>query len=413
MCELLGISSNRESNIQFSSQAMQAHSQRHSHGWGVAFYPEESRHCRVFKEPKAMKDSDLFRYIQKEKTISSRIILNHIRLAAGGSQLFENTHPFVRELFGRDWALMHNGADGMDKYYREYIERGEKQSFIPMGTTGSEKALCVILNEINNQVSAETRLVEKGGNLRVRGDYDFEKVQRVIYETCQSIKDSRAHLNIILTNGEYLIAFHSGYNTLHYVLRDGAQLDPVITINTRTKRYFERLGQETSSLQKPSDQKAVIVATECLTDGEQWRKFTEGEFLVFKDGELAFRNGDRVNASRCLESVEVYDTSAKLDSRGPDAIGVSKRIRDELGIRVGDKVRVCKHGSNESTILYVHQTDRRLLKGGTSAADNPDYHVCIPREARNNLGLSRMNSAHRRGLDSFFRKYEPIDVFKV
>ncbi|NLV16889.1 MAG: hypothetical protein GXY50_06765 [Syntrophomonadaceae bacterium] len=292
MCELLGISSNKESNIQFSEQVMQADSQNQPDGWGVAFYPEELGFCQVFKEPKAMKDSDLFRYLQEKKTIRSRIILNHIRYAVGGKHLYSNTHPFVRELFGRDWVLIHNGASGIDKYYRNYIKPGEKQRFVPIGTTGSEKALCIILNDINNKVSTKLRL-EEGSNLRIKGDYDFGETQRVIYETCQSIQDSGASLNILLSNGEYLMAFHSGHNHLHYVLRDGRTLDPgAITLNASAEQYFYCLGQNTSGLHKPSDEKAAIVATERLTKGEQWRKFNKGDFLVFKDGELAFQNGN-------------------------------------------------------------------------------------------------------------------------
>ncbi|MEQ8200403.1 MAG: class II glutamine amidotransferase [Syntrophomonadaceae bacterium] len=417
MCELLGISSNRKSNIQFSSQAMQANSRTHSHGWGVAFYPEESGFCQVIKEPRAMKNSHLFEYLRKEDVISSNIILNHIRLAAGGSKTYENTHPFTRELFGQDWVLIHNGAEGMDNYYRQYIKRTKKQDFTPIGTTGSDKALCIVLNELKNRLPIDRNLVEEGSSLRVKITYDFEQAQRVIYNVCRQIQNSGANLNILLSNGEYLVAFHSGYNHLHYVLRDGRVFNSGnVTINAEAKRYFNNIGQAASSLQKPSNEKAAIVATEILTVGEEWQAFTKGDFLVFKNGCLAFINGKKESGSDaqfCIEKVEVYDTSVRMDSLGADVIGVSKQLRDKLAIRVGDNVQVRKHGADISVVLSVHQTDRRLLKGASCAADNVNSHVCIPRQVRNTLGLVAEQSSHRRGLDAYSSKYSPVDLFKI
>jgi len=396
---------------------MRANSQRHSHGWGVAFYPGEYGFCRIIKEPKAMKDSRLFEYLQKEDAISSRIIINHIRYAVGGIRSYENTHPFARELFGQDWVLIHNGAGGMDDYYSQYIKARDKQHFIPIGTTGSEKALCIILNELKNQSNLKAKLENDGkGNVGVRVHYDFEDIQEKIYDTCCAIAHSGANLNILVSNGAYLVAFHSGHKHLHYVLRDGRIFNPeVVTINGQAKRYFNSIGQTASGLQKPSNEKAAIVATEILTDGEEWQAFRKGDFLVFKDGCLAFKNGERVMGSdewSCIENVEVYDTSEKLDNMGSLVIGVSKQLRDKLGIRVGNSVHIQKHGEDRTVALRVHQTDRRLLKGASCAADDYDNHVCIPLQVRNTLGLESEQSFHRRGLDAFSFKYSPIDIFK-
>ncbi len=103
-----------------------------------------------------------------------------------------------------------------------------------------------------------------------------------------------------------------------------------------------------------------------MTECEEWQAFRKGDFLVFKDGCLAFKNGERVMGSdewSCVENVEVYDTSEKLDNMGSLVIGVSKQLRDKLGIRVGNSVHIQKHGEDRTVALRVRQTDRRLLKG--------------------------------------------------
>ena len=41
--------------------------------------------------------------------IKSENIVAHIRKATQGRVALENTHPFVRELWGRYWVFAHNG----------------------------------------------------------------------------------------------------------------------------------------------------------------------------------------------------------------------------------------------------------------------------------------------------------------
>jgi predicted glutamine amidotransferase len=45
----------------------------------------------------------------KRYPIRSRNVIAHIRKATQGEVALENTHPFVRELWGRYWVFAHNG----------------------------------------------------------------------------------------------------------------------------------------------------------------------------------------------------------------------------------------------------------------------------------------------------------------
>lgn len=299
MCELLGVSSNRETNIQFSNQAMEAHSHFHSSGWGIAFYPRTReneffknlrRQCSVFKETSPMHQSDLLRLLNEGQVVRSKIILSHIRLATG-SVAHENTHPFVRELFGQEWALSHNGASGIKDFFWPYVAgTDEKIRFTPLGSTGSEKLLCIILNELARKVPVTFRHGKKMLLSSIEVNYDFETAQRVIYEICQKIGNFGADANLIMSNGEYLFAYYSGFGKLHYLLRDQQEMAGK-DIALRDTMYG-RLG-----LEKEPGEKAAVVATEILTQGEEWKRFDKGEMLVFKDGVLEYRNGKKVNAS--------------------------------------------------------------------------------------------------------------------
>jgi glutamine amidotransferase len=41
--------------------------------------------------------------------IKSEVVIGHIRQANVGKVCLSNTHPFVRELWGRNWCFAHNG----------------------------------------------------------------------------------------------------------------------------------------------------------------------------------------------------------------------------------------------------------------------------------------------------------------
>lgn len=59
-------------------------------------------------------------------------MIAHIRQANRGEVALENTHPFTRELWGRNWTYAHNGQ--LSGY--KSLETG---NFRPVGETDSEK----------------------------------------------------------------------------------------------------------------------------------------------------------------------------------------------------------------------------------------------------------------------------------
>jgi glutamine amidotransferase len=78
----------------------------HRDGWGIAFY--DGKGCRAFHDPQPSARSEIARFI-RGYAIKSRIVICHIRRAGRSRVALENTHPFARELWGRNWDFAHNG----------------------------------------------------------------------------------------------------------------------------------------------------------------------------------------------------------------------------------------------------------------------------------------------------------------
>lgn len=140
MCELLGMSANVPTDIVFSFTGLMQRGGRtgpHRDGWGIAFY--EGRGLRLFQDPAASSESEVAQLVQRYP-IKSEVVIGHIRQANVGKVCLSNTHPFVRELWGRNWCFAHNGqlADftPVATFYR------------PVGDTDSEAAFCDLLNRV-------------------------------------------------------------------------------------------------------------------------------------------------------------------------------------------------------------------------------------------------------------------------
>ena len=113
MCELLGLCFNKKVNTRISFNEFKLHSKRNPDGWGLAFYPDAS--VRIFKEPITAKRSQLVEFIREYDEICSKIFISHIRLTSGTEMCYRNTHPFCRELGGKQYVFAHNGTLGWYK----------------------------------------------------------------------------------------------------------------------------------------------------------------------------------------------------------------------------------------------------------------------------------------------------------
>ena len=62
------------------------------------------------------------------------------------------------------------------------------------------------------------------------------------------------------------------------------------------------------------------------------------------------------------------------------------------------------------TETKVYKTDSRLL-GKQAPADNLQFHVCIPRQVRDELGLKKLDAFHRKNYP-VFKRLSCVTIYK-
>lgn len=252
MCELLGMSANVPTDICFSFKGLKERGGRtgpHKDGWGVAFY--EGKGVCTFKDALPSYQSEIARLVS-DYPIKSRAVVAHVRQANRGRVALANTHPFTRELWGRYWTYAHNGQ--LSGYQQLPVQR-----FIPVGTTDSERAFCYLLSELDKHFNGKSPGPKAA----------FRFIQR----RCKKLQQLGV-FNLLLTDGEYLLAYCS--TKLHWITRRA----PFGVARLSDMDVDIDFSQETT----PNDV-VTIVATEPLTNNEQWHKLQSGESQLFRYGE--------------------------------------------------------------------------------------------------------------------------------
>ncbi len=146
MCELFSLSSREPVDADFSLAALARNGSYERHmddGWGVAYY--EDKDVCLIKDTKAADESQWLKFLESY-TLTSDIVLAHIRKASIGAKTFSNTQPYLRELAGRMHVFVHNGSlPGIFKTSEVALDR-----FHPLGETDSEYAFCALLAELES-----------------------------------------------------------------------------------------------------------------------------------------------------------------------------------------------------------------------------------------------------------------------
>jgi glutamine amidotransferase len=261
MCELFGISANKPVSVRFLWRGIVKRGLKHRDGWGVAFYPDGKAVCLI-KEPASSISSPMAEFLKSHDFIRSRVLISHVRTASKGEVAYRNTHPFVRELFGKEWCFAHNGT--------LLGELPASTFYKPVGETDSEKAFCLIMDRLKKlgpeaDVEDEISLVE---------DSTLELSERAGKE---------GGFNFLMSDGMKLYAFWSGYNELHYVVRAPPHMRKVSIVDDDFKVDLGEI--------KGRDEVATIIATRPLTD-ESWIRFPCRKLLVFENGLIRLRESE-------------------------------------------------------------------------------------------------------------------------
>jgi len=253
MCQLLGMNCNVPTDICFSFAGFQARggaTDIHRDGWGIAFF--EGRGVRVFLDPQPSCESPVAELV-RQYPIHSLNVIAHIRKATQGPVGLENTHPFMRELWGRYWIFAHNGN------LQDYAPNLDG-SFLPVGQTDSERAFCHLLQTLRREF----------------GDAPPEHaVLLAALERFAAGLRPRGPFNFLLSNGDCLFAHRSTH--LYYIIRQA----PFATAHLKD----QDVAVDFSAVARPDDRVAVI-ATQPLTDNETWTALPLDRVTMFVAGRL-------------------------------------------------------------------------------------------------------------------------------
>jgi predicted glutamine amidotransferase len=247
MCQLLGMNANTPTDVMFSFTGFATRAHEHKDGFGIAFF--EGAGVRLMVDAQSARESPVAEMVRRYP-IRSEHIVAHIRKATQGSVTLANTHPFVRELWGRYWVFAHNGD------LKGFAPRLHG-AFRPVGETDSERAFCWLMQELAKAHANVPSIEELTATLR------------------ELAPTPAAHgtFNFMLGNGQALWAHCSTH--LHHLVRQ----HPFARASLQDDDVTVDFAEHTSA----RDRVAVIV-TEPLTKDEAWTAFAPGELRVFVDG---------------------------------------------------------------------------------------------------------------------------------
>jgi glutamine amidotransferase len=254
MCELMGLSFDRPMSADFSIRAFALRDVENADGWGLGWYPDQS--LSVVKEALTWRKSGYSKFLETYHGLNSRTYIAHVRhKTIGGLPTHADTHPFQRELMGREYCFAHNGT--VDAFSSLPFHR-----FHPVGTTDSEQVFCHVLD----------LLAERGEHLRDESGW------RWLHATLRRINQTGS-LNCLLTDGDSLFAYRDLNGWKGLSLRK-------IRFRDKDERIFEDSTMEVTMAGEAQNH-GFVVAT-CPLTSTGWHDFVPGQLTVLQNGGLRY-----------------------------------------------------------------------------------------------------------------------------
>jgi len=254
MCRLFGLIANKPVNIRFSMlearNCFKRQGKVNADGWGIGWYEQDGK-SKIEKYGESAFASSRFNELVKE--VISKIFIAHVRYMSSGSEKSQrNAHPFAYD----SWLFAHNGT----------IER--------------EKFINLLKKPYSLGLTSEpidSELYFRWIVQCIEEDKDpIEGIKRATDELKYLGQGSRG-LNFILSDGKNLYAYRGG-NPLYYLDRN-------------PEEYINASSEETEALidiKKARNEKAVIVATEKITESENWQSI-ENNMLIWINNDLMIK----------------------------------------------------------------------------------------------------------------------------
>jgi glutamine amidotransferase len=207
MARLFGLIGNRADLagrvLGFEADALRVRSKGHALGWGVGFYQAGE----VLMRRRPIDDREEIDLAKQTADVRADVLLGHVRAATVGAVRTENTHPFRY----RQWLFAQTGT--VDKF--EAIRDRAVQS-VPeflrggiRGDTDSEILFHIFLSFLHDAGRLNDVVVEAGVVREA-----LRSSLAVLDGMTAEVGGQAGALNLVVTNGEYLIGVHRAGSVL-------------------------------------------------------------------------------------------------------------------------------------------------------------------------------------------------------
>ena len=263
MCELFAMSSSKPAEVSFSLDEFSRHgglTDLHKDGWGIAYYDEND--ARIIKETCSASESAYLDFI-KSRSIQSKIIISHIRLASIGEKSVRNTQPFSRELGGKRHVFAHNGD------FMNLIDKLEIKPtrFRPIGNTDSELSFCYLM-EIMATIWANEESPDLTQRLNIFTLFAHEMREYGI-------------ANFIYSDSDYIFI----HSHKRIITKKETKVTPGLHLLKRSCPIEAPNKIDGLELLVNEPQEVVLAASVPLSD-EKWIALEEGTIKVLQNGKL-------------------------------------------------------------------------------------------------------------------------------
>src|ERR1700687_6206594 len=267
MCELLGLSSNAPTTVNISLPKLAEHgriSGTYNDGWGVGYY--EGPDVRLMKDSSAVADSDWIQFIANHD-LRSLLVIAHTRKATRGMRSYPNAQPFVRELAGRAHLFAHNGD--FPGIFESRTFRSVR--FNPIGETDSERAFCVLLDQMTSIWKAPhaTPLFR-----------DRFLIVSAFAEELRALGPA----NFLYSDGDVLFAH--GHRRKH---ADTGRIEAPGLVLLQRQCQMDQQEFQASGLSIRSEHQLVALFASVPLTNERWDPLSEGELIAVSHGQFAAR----------------------------------------------------------------------------------------------------------------------------
>jgi predicted glutamine amidotransferase len=272
MCELMGISFAKPVAASVSIRAFSQRSQDNADGWGLAWYPDRS--LAVVKQPVRWSVQHT-QFLEHYPGLLSSIYVAHVRQRTTGSTpTHADTHPFSRELNGREYCFVHNGTLQGD-FWQRPLGR-----FRPIGATDSEYLFCLLLAELEcyEHLTDDVEDVRDLDPVHAGVKLGTEKRWKWLHQFLARFNDF-GRLNCILTDGDRVLVYHDKHGWKGLTCRN-------VLLHQDASQTFSDATVAVDLQAQPVNH-GMIVATNPLSP-EGWEPFLPGEMKVLRDGLIEF-----------------------------------------------------------------------------------------------------------------------------